>query len=457
MDENQTTNESPSLESGAAQGHLQAQSDGGVLGATRRPLLLALCGGVNAAAAVLAVVFLAGGVVRKDHGMLAFGVALVVGAVVAAAAPKWLEKGRFARLRTGLLGASLLIGCAVAGRGVWALVTSAGERLGGGSPASASNRPQSKDVLLVTLDQQTGAMDVIDPARLAPGFEVLDSIPSSPRREPCLASVLTGLEVIEHRLLFSGDDVASHALNAAEIFASQGYATHGFGLMGLPVWARRGVQQESLDSLAAALALLQVPASRPRFVHVHLREHGLVRSVAASMGAVGQGTVVAVVLLPEEAAGRDQSRLWWGSAGAAPSGAGTVSSVSVLPSLLRIAGVEPPIEAAVEAADGPVLFRSRGRSAGPAVTFAHGAAGAVHRLTAYFEDWKVELDLTPLGRHPFDDWQIEPSFAEHFVYGNGLRVTHRRTLAAPAPSTLEGLMGRIAAWRARNGGFEDRE
>lgn len=452
MDENQNTNKGEGHGSGPAS--IPGPAAGGVLGATGRPLFEALCGGLQAAATVLAIVFLAGGVVRRDHGMLAFGVALVAGAVVAATAPKWFLKDRFARVRFGLFGVSLILGCAVAGRGVWALVASVDERLRSESQSAA---PGARDVLLVTLDQHQGALQAIDPGRLAPGFEVLDSVPSSPRREPCLASILTGLEVIEHRLLFAGDELGTLAMTAAEVFRGQGYGAYGFGGSGLPDWAMRGAQhfaseESTIDGLARALALLKTPSSRPRFVHVHLSEQGLERSVTAAMAAAPGRTVVAVVLLPDGAGGREQSRVWWGGAAGEAPDLGTMSSVCVLPSMLQLAGAGP-LDGPV---DGPSVFRFVGGSAGPAVMFAHGAEGAVHRLTAYLEDWKVELDLTPLGRHPFDDWHIDPFFADHIVYGNGVRAVHRQTGVAPDPGTLGELLAALAAWRIRNGSFEAR-
>jgi len=434
--------------------HSPSRETVSVLAATRQPLIAALFGGLNAAASVLAVIFLAGGAVRRDQGMLALGVALVVGALVAAAAPRWLGKGQFARLRLGLLGVFLTLGAALAGRGVWVLYEVLGDRL---RPAAPGAPAGAKDVLLVTMDQRT-ALAPFELGLIPGAFEVPSYFPSSPRRDPCLASVLTGLEVIEHRLLFDGGETADHTITAAEAFLARGYSTHGFGRSGLPGWARRGVQEDSLESrtmdpLAAAIAFLAEPSDRPRFLHLHLDEYGLGRAVPASMRAAGAAAAVAVVVLPSADGAADSSRLFFACEDAVSPVLAPVSSVSVLPTLLSLAGVEPP----GEALDGPVLMRGDERPLRPAVTFAHGARGAVHDLTAHIGDWTLDLTLTPLGGRDLDDWQIDPPFAENPVYGNGVRAYHRATNGAPDEQTLSDLIGRLVDWRAENGGFEVQE
>lgn len=409
---------------------------GGLIGATREPLWQALSAGLSTAATILAIVFLASGAVRLEAGSAVFGLALAGFAVAAALAPVWLGAGRLHRTRTTAIAVSLALAAVVAVRGIMSLIPFATRSAPEGAP----------DVLLVTVDgdeSSSGASPAGDRWRVA------ESVPSARRFDPALASVLTGLETIEHRVLYRGDELPEHAPTIGEILGSSGWETALFGSLGLPAWAGRRLDLVSeTRSLDEALAWLGSGRGAPRFAHVHAGPADAA-GIAAGVDSHVESGGVAIIAAPTGEA------IWWGRRAGRSIGSGPRSSTSIVPSILEVANVVAPHGQA----DAPTLFDTAPGFV--AVTFDHGLTNAVHGLRATFADGALEIELTPLGRHPTDDWSLDETLQSHFVYRNEIEIVETEGGGArptrPSREKRERVrdwMERIRAWRRRNGSFE---
>ena len=403
---------------------------GGLIGATREPLWQALSAGLSTAATILAIVFLASGAVRLEAGTAVFGLALAGFAVAAALAPVWLSAGRLHRTRTTAIAVSLALAAIVAVRGLMSLLPFA-------APSAPAGAP---DVLLVTLDGDGSA------SASAPGngdWQTVRALPSSRRLDAALASLLTGLESIEHRVLFQGDALPERASTIGEILGRAGFETALFGALKLPRWAGRGFgfvsERKSLDE---ALAWLGENGDAPRFAHVHAGPAG-VRAIAERAQTYLARGGVAIIAIPTG------ETLWWGRRAGRPLVPGVRSATSVVPTILDETGVTT----LDKSADAPTLFE---RPAPLTVTLDHGIAGAVHNLRATFASGALDIELTPLGGHPTDDWSLDEALQSHFVYRNGVQVVGS-SLDDSTPEKRQRVhdwLERIRAWRRRNGSFE---
>lgn len=420
--------------------------EGGLLGQTREPLWQALSAGLSTAAAILATIFLASGAVRKEPTSAVLGLAFAGFACAAALAPAWLSAGKLQRTRMFGIALGLAIAAGVVVRGLIALLPS-------GSDGDASN---AEDVLLVTVMNFVGEVPDSDAAQ---DWAVCQAVSASIRPNPALATLLTGLEVIEHRVLFDIDDLPGHASPLAQILRGLGYETAILGAMSLPKWARRG---HANVELVASLPILQRWVSEdseaPRFAHAHLGKCAAADIIDATSTFIANGGIV-VVCGPHEdggvglndrhnrsvpVAGPYDATIWWGIKGGLDVPDVPRSTASVVPTILHKLGVSP-----MKYVDAPLL--DVGSSEFPAVTMVHGERDEVHFLRAAFPACVLSIELTPLGAHPTDDWTLAPELQKHFVYRNEFSV--QRDAEASGATDAE-LFDRLRRWRGNNSAFE---
>jgi len=415
-----------------------------------RPLDVVL-GGLDAAALVLATVFLASGAVRREVDTFAWGLALLALALGAGFAARWLTDERIASPGWRRAGRALLVltggfAALVAVRGVQTLASLGGR---GGAGPTPSDRPEpDARLLLVTLDD---ASSIPGGERGVPGLAELDTaVHASPRRDAALASVLTGLEVIEHRLVFDGDDPRRGAPTAAEVLVGLGFRTAAFGCAALPRWARRGAE-EVFDGAGLGEAVGWLARGGPSFAHVHVAGGAALDAAELAAAAALDGAVVVVVTLPSgapRATGVDAARARLLASERWSGPVSPRSTTVVLPTLLRGAGVE------WRPADVPLGSLDRLPDVPIAVCFRHGAPDEVHRAVVLSAAGHIPSGALEISRLPgggLDDWEVGGALEDHFVYRTG--VTPIGDAGPPGEGDLE-LVEAFRAWRERNGAHE---
>lgn len=430
-----------------------------------------LLGGIHAAALVLACVFLASAAVRREVDSLAAGLALLALAGTAWFLAGWLtdehaDSAGWRRVRGGLLvvAAGIAVSLVVRGTAFMRQLTSG--RSPSSGTASAPTGAAASRLLLVTTGPapagtEAGAAlgDLVAPGVLV----ALVGVHASPRRDPALASVLTGLEVLEHRVLFDGDTLPDRARTVLEVFRDEGAATAAFGGERLPAWAARGAEQvERAGGLRdAVLWLARVDAGTAVAVaHVHVDGAlGPDADVLAAFAGRPGAFVLALDLpaakdaeVPDLTPAECASTLVF-SAASEPDGAAFGRAVVSVPATLLEAAA---LDALPEHARPSSLQGAPDEGELLAVTFRHGRAGAVHVARGFAPFGGGVAVLTPLGgftiegRDPralLDDWRADDALAGHLVYRNEIR---------PEVVGRARFVDALARWRARNGAFEAR-
>lgn len=436
---NERTGEGPSSFDGEAGGEpITGAMPGGLLGATAEPLAKSLSAGVVAASSVLATVFLAGGVVRGESRLLVLGAAIAAGGVVALSYPLWSRMPAWRRVRV-VLAALGFGGVAVVGvRGIQSILGHAQTTF-----FRKTAPPGAPDVLIVT----AAAASVLPGATARGGWRRIDDAwAPSPRRDATLATVLTGEEPIEHRVLFDGDRPRRGARAIAEVLRANGYRTAQYTATPLPEWASDGIDDSPRGSVGDAVVWL-TRSERPSYAHVHVPSltPAMCRTIEA---AAESGAEVVVVALPDgDAEGDDRLRvpLAWGSSDLPEAwSAGPRGLVSIAPTLLARIGVgDVP-----ESADATPIFDAV--ASRMVVSIEHVEDG-IHRIRAGFGEGVLRIGATPLGGHPTDDWSVLGATASHFVYRNDLAYEGSDGDVAKPPDRF---LLMLEEWRRRNGRFE---
>lgn len=276
-----------------------------------------------------------------------------------------------------------------------------------------------------------------------PWMRVDDVEAASPRRDPALASLLTGRPVLAHRVLFDGDaqEGGPRDPTLAERLGHAGYEVRAFGVDGLPGWAARGAARAP-GGLAEAAAWVGDRAGPPRCAIAWMGSMRFDDVDLAALERVGEPSLVGLAsvlgrpveaqdgrFIDAESVAVDVALCARGVVLPYPA-PGPHSACEVASTLLAAAGLLPV---------GPTLMDGRDPLV---VAFAHGADGRPHRIRARTPGQVLDVQVTPLGGHPTDDWELLGAAAEHVAYRNAARRT--------PPGDAGPLLERLAAWRERN-------
>lgn len=308
-------------------------------------------------------------------------------------------------------------------------------------------------VLLVTADSAD-----IDGTRFpAERWEVPGSVFStSTRRDPALASLLTGQPVITHRVLFDGDPGDPPVRGLSSTLAAAGFRARVYGAGALPDWARRDASS-GVGSVAEACRWIADRDGEPRFAHVHVDriEPESIDGASRTFSRDEVVVVVASLVGAAEPEGAPPTFLDRGSVEvllALRHGGAVFTPLAERPRPRSLSEVHESIARAIEIggaarrslSDDQALALDDLLAADDvlAVTLVHGTDERPHRIRAEFADAVLDVSVTPLGGHPTDDWALAGPTAGHLAYRNVVRVTPKERVG-----DRDDLIERLARWR----------
>lgn len=391
-----------------------------------------------------------------------------------------------------------LRGAAGLGAVAAAVVLVQGSRIAPIPRLSDESLAAASDALLVVLlatDQASGSGDVAGApgsARHGDAVEGADAwlLAPAPEQGAALLTALSGLEPIEHRRLGAGDRCTADALTLGEALAQAGFESRTFldvqdALQSVGRRAARGTELlEAGGSLKQASRWMLEEHAAPRVAQVIVAVPGdlgaaMADAVEALSDAAAAGAVTTIIGIPGFADAGQGDDGWlslaqlrcpsWSSSGAKVEGhANPIRALSsAMPDLLRRVlrdgdGILADCLGRLGRA-GIAAARGRGAPAGPdgrrlnppsAVAIAFDRGGGPHRALALFPGGELQVELTPLGGHPTDDWQLIGPSASHVAYGNRVRFRHSEGRPGQDDGGLDGAsaLRALARWRSDHWG-----
>ncbi|MEM9382533.1 MAG: hypothetical protein AAGB93_21450 [Planctomycetota bacterium] len=287
---------------------------------------------------------------------------------------------------------------------------------------------------------------------------VLDGVvAASPRRDPALASLLTGRPVLVHRVLDAGEGLDPRIEPIGQSLVAAGFDARGYGITALPQWAGRELEA-AVGGVAHAARWVAARGDAPRFAHVHVDRVDPVRIDAATREIGTDDVVVVASILGAADPGAEPGPFL------DPSALETLVAVRSGPDAFAFieersrsaCEVHTSIARAVErgrgfwwpltGADEPALGDTLPLDEVLVVSMAHGVDGRPHRIRAAFADVVLDVSATPLGEHPTDDWALRGPTRGHVAYRNSVRV-----MPVERTGDVDGLIEALSDWRRHYG------
>lgn len=238
-------------------------------------------------------------------------------------------------------------------------------------------------------------------------------VPASASRTIDLASLLTGLDPLQHGHLEPGDELRSPTV--LESLRGLGYEVAAFVPEDEESWVGRESVRAS-GGWEAALGWLSEGAARPRFALVTGVTSEQAYRAFSTLPRRREPRRINGAHVAMERTGRHVFEVSWSVLGNVDHGHVQVhGSSDVLHLFLEDSGVPVPshvIEAHREDLEARPVGLDR------AVQFTPGRAGEVHRLQLVTWAGALSVEITPLGSDPFLDWEIGGELQAHFVYRN---------------------------------------